>query len=690
MKRIFSFLLILILAMGLLPATALAADKVVLSPQNLIVDGKTVECEKYNINGSNYFKLRDIALLVNGTGSQFSVGYDAGKKVVSIVTGEEYVPNGSELDLSGGDKSATAKPSTQTILINGEERGDLSVYNIGGNNFFKLRDLGTALGFDVDYIKETNSAVVMSRPAEADAWDGAYMDGNGYRAYMVRDLDDLWDSIKGELGDSTAAAEAAYKAGKEAIDAAGTVAEVQDAYREAVEAIRKAIPPADGFFSFESCTVEERTKILGILERYGVDTGITGITMFESTDEVDSTFKLNVNAVDAETWETLFGKSGTILPTSKSDYWTVKPWMGNRHFLRALSYAFDRTALADTLEGCAPSVDYFSSYYLSDPEKGVSYNDTKAHKQAVAALLRGTDGYGYSLELARDYFRMALTELEAEGAITPGTKEKPAELNIEIAWQSPDEEKKYHDKIKTFFETAFNDESVSGGVYKLKLEFWCGDYWNDVYYYKMMAGQFDLAFGALNEGYNDPIGFISVLSSDPILSGGYTLSWSVDTNDPAARPLVYDGKAWSYDALYSALSTYALVEKGRNAPPITIYYGGITLNEDGSYTGYFTVVVDKPDFTEFIPTSVVCCNYERYYYGDGEYDEAELEYTVQEDGNGTIGITFTVPAELAEDYYTGSGTSQDAAGYTGFDLYYDLTVNGSAISYWESVYDYFE
>ena len=690
MKKIISFLLVLILAVTFLPAAALAADKVVLSPQNLIVDGETIECEKYNINGSNYFKLRDIALLVNGTGSQFSVGYDAVKKVVSIVTGEAYTPNGSELDLSGGDKSATAKPSTQTILINGEERGDLSVYNIGGNNFFKLRDLGTALGFDVDYIKETNSAVVISRPAGAGAWDGAYMDGSGYRAYMVRDLEDLWDSIESELGGSAAAAEAAYKAGKEAIDAAGTVAQVQGAYRDAVAAIRKAIPPADGFFSFESSTVEERTKILGILERYGVDTGITGITVFESNEEENSSFKLNVNAADAKTWEALFGVNGTVTPTAKSDYWELKPWLSNRHFLRALSYALDRGTLADALGKGIPSVDFFSSSYLSDPENGVSYNGTAAHRKAVASLLRDTDGYGYSPALAKEYFRMALTELEAEGAITPGTKEKPAVLHMEIAWMRPTQEEQYHNIIKEAFESAFNDESVSGGVYKLSVDFWCGDIWSDVYYYKMMVGQFDLGFGSVTGNYEDPMGQMNVLSSDPGISGGFTLNWGTDTNDPAARPLVYDGKTWSYDALCNALRAYALADKGRNAPPITIYYGGITLNEDGSYTGYFTVVVNQPDSTEFIPTSVVCCNYERLNYGDGEYDEAELEFTVQEDGNGTIGITFTVPAELAEDYYTGSGTSQDASGYTGFDLYYDLTVNDSAISYWESVYDYFE
>ncbi len=139
-----------------------AGPVVVRSPQNLSVDGAKKDVEKYNIDGSNYFKLRDIAYLLNGTGSRFSVGWDAETGTVSIVTGEAYEPNGSEM-IVGSDKSATAVPSAQTIRINGVVRTDLSVFNLDGNNFFKLRDLGEALGFDVDYDPDTNTAIIQSR-----------------------------------------------------------------------------------------------------------------------------------------------------------------------------------------------------------------------------------------------------------------------------------------------------------------------------------------------------------------------------------------------------------------------------------------------------------------------------------------------------------------------------------------------
>ena len=132
------------------------------SPQRLTVDGAAQDVEKYNIDGSNYFKLRDLAYLLNGTGSRFSVGWDAAAGTVTVVSGAPYVPDGSEL-IVGADRSGEAKISAQRVVINGAERADLSVYNIGGHNFFQLRELGEALGFDVDYDAATDTAMVRSR-----------------------------------------------------------------------------------------------------------------------------------------------------------------------------------------------------------------------------------------------------------------------------------------------------------------------------------------------------------------------------------------------------------------------------------------------------------------------------------------------------------------------------------------------
>ena len=63
----------------------------------------------------------------------------------------------------GEDLSVTAVVSSQTILVNGEERSDLKAYNIGDYNYFKLRDLGGALGFGVDYDEAARTIRIKSR-----------------------------------------------------------------------------------------------------------------------------------------------------------------------------------------------------------------------------------------------------------------------------------------------------------------------------------------------------------------------------------------------------------------------------------------------------------------------------------------------------------------------------------------------
>ena len=131
------------------------------SSQKLNVGGVERSAEVYNINGSNYFKLRDIAVLLSGTGSQFGVSYDSAHKTISVTTGMPYFPTGGEL-AAGQDNSSAAVRSAQQLFINGRPY-KLIAYNIGGNNFFKLRDLGAALGFHVGYDSATATMLVRSR-----------------------------------------------------------------------------------------------------------------------------------------------------------------------------------------------------------------------------------------------------------------------------------------------------------------------------------------------------------------------------------------------------------------------------------------------------------------------------------------------------------------------------------------------
>ena len=140
--------------------------KVVPTAQKLSVNGVLKETEIYNINGANYFKLRDMAALLNGTSGSFSVDYDAASKSILVKNGEAYSAVGGELAIPGAgelnQKASGAQVSSQSLLIDGES-AYLAPYNIGGNNFFALRDLASVLNFSVDYDEASRTMLVTTK-----------------------------------------------------------------------------------------------------------------------------------------------------------------------------------------------------------------------------------------------------------------------------------------------------------------------------------------------------------------------------------------------------------------------------------------------------------------------------------------------------------------------------------------------
>ncbi|MBR6095851.1 MAG: beta-propeller domain-containing protein [Oscillospiraceae bacterium] len=172
MKKLTALLLVLALALALAPM-ALADPAIVVSSQSLTVDGVPVRCLAYNVDGYNYFQIRDLAMLLRETDSRFSVDYDAEKGQVLIVRGQSYTPLGTEQVTDGADESASsrqsasrlsglAQPSRQTIVIDGTAAEGLSVWNIAGHNYFKLAELGPRLNFKVSYDEASHTVRIES------------------------------------------------------------------------------------------------------------------------------------------------------------------------------------------------------------------------------------------------------------------------------------------------------------------------------------------------------------------------------------------------------------------------------------------------------------------------------------------------------------------------------------------------
>ena len=150
--------IILTLLLVCIAVSYASAANVVASPQNLSVDGVDADCDKYNIDGSNYFKLRDLAKALDGLNTNFEVKWNAAQQRIDLTSKTAYTAVGGEqAALPAGNKAASL--TNASVYLDGKPLS-LTAYSIGGNNYFKLRDLGDALGFGVDWNADTMTMIL--------------------------------------------------------------------------------------------------------------------------------------------------------------------------------------------------------------------------------------------------------------------------------------------------------------------------------------------------------------------------------------------------------------------------------------------------------------------------------------------------------------------------------------------------
>lgn len=161
MKKLLSLALTAALLASAVPALAAGEEMAVATTQSVEVDGAAVEFETYALldaNGypTNYAKLRDVAFVLNGTPAQFAVDWSA-KEGISVTTGEAYTPDGSEMDTPyEGDRACQRLGETTGVDGAAQHIAAIRLYDDNGDGYtyYKLRDLGQYLGFQVDWSQE--------------------------------------------------------------------------------------------------------------------------------------------------------------------------------------------------------------------------------------------------------------------------------------------------------------------------------------------------------------------------------------------------------------------------------------------------------------------------------------------------------------------------------------------------------
>jgi len=154
-------IILLIVSLAILTASSAFADAPATAAptsSSVVVNGTPVEFDSYNIDGSNFFKLRELAYMLSGTPKQFNVDWDRANNAILLFSSQQYKVIGGELQGKGaGHKKAVSTASV--IYLDGIEI-KLTAYNIENNNYFKLRDIGEAFDFSVVWDAKSNTVII--------------------------------------------------------------------------------------------------------------------------------------------------------------------------------------------------------------------------------------------------------------------------------------------------------------------------------------------------------------------------------------------------------------------------------------------------------------------------------------------------------------------------------------------------
>lgn len=135
--------------------------------QTVCLDGLKYNTVAYNIDDNNYFKLRDIAKILDGTIKTFDIKYDSATNSIDMLSFYDYTSVGGELKPGDGAKRKALSSSVFLTLDGVPIKA--TCYNIEGNNYFKLRDITDALDCRVEWDNSTKMIwVIPARTAYDD------------------------------------------------------------------------------------------------------------------------------------------------------------------------------------------------------------------------------------------------------------------------------------------------------------------------------------------------------------------------------------------------------------------------------------------------------------------------------------------------------------------------------------------
>lgn len=163
------------LALALIASAGAVSTTATPSTHKVYVDGEKANVAAYEINGNNFFKLRDIAAILNGTDAQFEVTWNGAENRIDLTDDKAYTTVGGELEtIPAGTQ--TANLSTAGVYQDGSP-ATLTGFEINGNNYYKLRDVADAFDFNVTWDGENQRVDIITTESYVPEDEGSTVTG---------------------------------------------------------------------------------------------------------------------------------------------------------------------------------------------------------------------------------------------------------------------------------------------------------------------------------------------------------------------------------------------------------------------------------------------------------------------------------------------------------------------------------
>lgn len=131
------------------------------SDVKVFVGCNQIRVKAFNIDGYNYFKLRDLAQALSGSDKQFDVAWNAEQGRIDLLPKKAYSPVGGEL--SSTELTYTKVDKSESVLYVNNYKVIVNSYNIDGNNYFKLRDITSLFNIRLNW--DARSKTILLDPS---------------------------------------------------------------------------------------------------------------------------------------------------------------------------------------------------------------------------------------------------------------------------------------------------------------------------------------------------------------------------------------------------------------------------------------------------------------------------------------------------------------------------------------------